>query len=220
MTEEERRAKARRKYARRRARMLGLPIPEFAVSTGGRPRLAEEQHLAPVEFLERQRERQIERMRQRRRMMGVRSREEKREARERADAERRLAREAEREARRETARERRLEQYRINAKRYRALYPEKKRAQDRHWRAENKEKDQAANRARKLKAWERGYRWKPTEQSIKRQREYARLENIATTAAHRYLVSVGLTPWFGPRETTVARRRAAFLYAREHGLLP
>lgn len=215
---EKRRAKERRKDARRRARKLGLPIPEFAntLPNSGRPPNPENAGLTENEKVTRHA-----------RLRGVRPLadvlEEKRIKREVREAERQAEREAREVARALWAlgaRERRLEVYRQNSKRYRALNPDKKREQDRAYRAANREKVNAASKRRKAVAVARGYRYKPTPEYLERQRERSIEANLEVTAACQYLRSIGLMEWWGPQETTKERRAAALVFVRQLGIAP
>jgi hypothetical protein len=139
------------------------------------------------------------------------------EARQRAIEERRLARQVERAALAEQARERRRQAQCEVARRFRALHPDKKREQDQRYRASNREKVRTQRETWKQRAKAEGRlkSWKPPPESIERRRER---EN-AVTAAVAYLRSVGLFEWWGSKETTAARREAAYVYVREQGLL-
>lgn len=166
------------------------------------------------------RERILEANRQRRRLRGAIPLEELREQQQRVKLERQLAKEAARAKKLAASRQRKLERYRKHARLYRMLHPERKREQDRRYRANNKEKARAAEKIRKERAKARGYRWMPSAKARERHREYSRAQNVLVTAAHQYLISVGVAEWWGPRDTTQTRRKAAFHYAKENGLLP
>jgi hypothetical protein len=155
----------------------------------------------------------------RRRMRGVPTRAERSAAIAKAKAERRAEREAERAALAEQRREARRAYGRAYAKRYRAIDPDRKREQDRRYRAANKAKVLALGKILKQRARARGYRWKPTPEYLARQQDRSRAENVKMTAAHRYLISVGLAESRGPSETSYDRRVAALRYARQLGIV-
>jgi hypothetical protein len=155
-------------------------------------------------------------------MMGIPTRDERRAATVAAEAERRLAREAarlEREAARAAAaeerRQRRLEYNREYSRRYRAADPQRKREQDQRYVAAHKDAVRAGKAMRSARAKARGYKWNPTAQYLAKRKA----TEDAITAAVAYLRSVGLFEWWGSKETTEARRNAAYAYVRDQGLL-
>lgn len=173
MTDEQRRAKRRtkdaRRRARRRARKLGLPIPEFpGLSKGGRPpgqRLSpEERHRRQLESHRLSRERKDPGLVARREERARRAEERKRLAQERVDW-------------REHARERRLEQYRQQARRWRANNPDRKRAYDHAYEARRIANRAANPDAKAVHARRRSRYYEANRETI-----------IATETARRHLL--------------------------------
>jgi hypothetical protein len=212
MTDEERRerrrAKERRKRARRRARRLGLPPPEFVVGKGGRPKLPPEQRKPQKRPSAEMQRIYCQRWYDKTHPDAAERRAARAER--RAEAERKAAARRERKAEKERfcanwPKHGDPEYVRLYARMYRAKYPDRKREQDRAYRAANAENIKAARAL-----------WRKGRDPVKH-REDVRQHQMRAQAAVRVLRERGIIPkqrWHQRVDYT-----AALHMARDLGLL-